>query len=1478
MAYVTPIYGGSAAQIDYRLGRTQHGCESDVQFDYHADGRERPLRWIGAGLTAFGVDGVVAGAELTEEQHDLARALMAGKHPGTGEQLVAPKLAVAADAKVSLGPLVAAVTAVAGERGLADPVEVFTKPKQRAAWNTAVRAVTRRGDAALLRVDDALALAEAAGLEAEQVWPDVDLIEVYSNLFEPIVMLGADGTPVLDATGSPTMELAPRRVPVGIVGFDIGITLPKSASLLLAFLPDELIDRVEAGYTTAIERTFGWVEDCTSYVRRGKNGEGHTARHEQSSGFSGWVMTHRAARPVGDAEVGDPHWHVHITIGNLAQAPDGTWLTVASGGRDLMRHAPAIDKVTQAQVRAFLHSELGITFTRSPRTGVWEVEAIPDEAIVYFSKRGHQVTAVLQQLGYSNIDVSAAQARMLTRASRSGKSETTAASDATLRGLWRADALRGGFDPDALMDGVLAAYRVGGPVPVVVNSELKARFGIGLDELVASVTDPGRGLTAHARRFSHLDAIAAVADALPYGAAIEDVEHLTGMVLAHPSFVALPGAGAEQPAVEQTVGGPGGHAQLAGAHQMTGGQLYTTRDVTEVERTILAAATAEGQDCARVPAATVDLAVPIVEASQGFPLSAEQRSALRAVVTNGRAVEAIEGPPGTGKTTLMRAARVAWEAAGYRVAGAATAAVAAQNLAAESGIESRTVAQWLWRIDNGRGLAGIDVLVLDEANLTSDRDRATLYTAAAQAGTKIVEVGDPKQLRGVGVGSMFGYLHQLLDGPRLTENRRQRHADERAALAAFRGGRHAEALHTWARLGGVVATETPDEAVAAMVAAWLRLREGAPDPHTLTSGLLMVAATNEQVARINDATQAVRHTRGELGPAASFRLPGGRVARFHVGDLVVIRRNDRHQQAVTGDAVLNGYRGVVTGIAAEGVEVAWRDPASGPETGLSSAVLSPAYIARDGLELGYALTAHKAEGLTVGATWQRPNQTTNHGSVLVYGPGMDNPGLYVSLSRDKGQVMLFGARAELEGDRENLLYGPPRTQQELTDRVIAALAERANATAENANDRPVLVDLGHAPADPTGLADDADATADVAPRGPTPVPAGQSDGDQPATPQPQRRPEPQPAPQPVLASVTVTEEQRRQWRELVARSVAARRAGDQDAGRVVETQRRELITQLGPERVALLRAESHQNALHSVQRHRERQTQQLERLRLTAQWQTRPHSRLTDAELSMEIRRADRQHAEHHAVAEDARRELAEREPAVAAGHGPRVTRLDAEVHRLRVNAERQGTLEAIERRWYAVRDAAGDAAARAASKEFDTERTRWWQSGRREQLQAEAAAEKALAEQAQAEAAELARHAAELQQQLDGPAAWRQAREQAEHTQATYEQDRQRAQQTDQDELTRMRERITGRDTAAADAGTRRDELLAEQQLRAAMPETQGTLEHQLRTRALDDQQLTALQHQAQQSIQPDLDYQQRSVQAHVRRDVNGGGPSLGR
>src|SRR5450759_3754698 len=80
-------------------------------------------------------------------------------------------------------------------------------------------------------------------------------------------------------------------------------------------------------------------------------------------------MVHRAARPVGD-----PHWPVRVTLANMTRGADGRWSTVA--GRwstvaadewDLMRPAPAVDKLTQALVRNALHRRYGVSFAQTRR-------------------------------------------------------------------------------------------------------------------------------------------------------------------------------------------------------------------------------------------------------------------------------------------------------------------------------------------------------------------------------------------------------------------------------------------------------------------------------------------------------------------------------------------------------------------------------------------------------------------------------------------------------------------------------------------------------------------------------------------------------------------------------------------------------------------------------------------------------------------------------------------------------------------------------------------------------------------------------------------------------------------------------------------------------------------------------------------------------------------------------------------------------
>jgi len=1083
VAYVTPI-GSAPAQVEYRLTQA-HGCgraeAAETRFSYHADGSERPLVWTGRGLAEVGI---AAGSVLDEGQFNAARALMAGLDPRTGERLVEPKLAVYEDAKVALAPLVHAVEAAAVARGV-HPEALFGAVKVGRAYGRAVRAVVNDGDGAVLRADDAGRIADAAGLDVESVWGPGVYAAAVGNLTETKTVTGSDG--------KTTEHLVPRRRVVGNMGYDVSFTLPKSHSLLLAFADETAAAGIEQLYTAGVAATFDWLEAQTAYGMRGHHGDGKTAQTVRGSGFLGWSMVHRAARPVGDRVVGDPHWHVHVTIANMTRGDDGGWSTVAAGGRDLMRHAPAADHVLKALVRRRLVVEFGVTFARSERTGAWEVAAIPDATLRAFSKRGASIEAMLRDLGFDPALATRRAEDLAAAQTRHDKTEHTAAPDATLRSIWQAEARTLGVDPDRLAAAALLGAASAGGQPAEQDQEQL------LVEVVGRLTDPDHGLTSGRRRFTRVDALAAVADALPAGAAdVAEIEGLCDRALAAAGIVPLP----DPPGARQTlapVAGPEQATALAPGQQGEDGQVpaaagnaarrqigaghmanaarFTTADVVAAERVILTAAAGSrpGQGGPRVMTSTATLARQAAEAGQGFALSDEQAAVVERLVTGDRMLDAVLGPPGTGKTTLLRAARTAWEAEGYTVAGAATAAVAAQNLALESGIEARTVAQWVHRIRTGEGLAGVDVLVLDEANLTDDRDRAALYTAAARSGTKLVEVGDPKQLRGVGCGSLFARVHELVGGAELTENRRQAEQDERAAIAAWRDGRYTQALSSWADRGRLVATEIGEQAVTAMVACWMAQRAGAPDAHAEMRGVVMLAAANDTVERLNDAAQAVRAAAGELGPEHTYEVKGGRSLRLREGDHVLVRLNDRAQRMHEGPDVLNGYRGVVEAIdtapdsrdsnssgdsgANSAARVAWQQ--QGPD-GLVThrATLSAEFVGAGGLSLGYAMTGHKAEGLTVAADWALPGGTRQGGTVLVHAAGMDEPGLHVATSRHRDKVILFAGRDQLETPADTHELGIPTTDQQLEQRVVAGLAEQARTRPGTANDRPVHDDLG----------------------------------------------------------------------------------------------------------------------------------------------------------------------------------------------------------------------------------------------------------------------------------------------------------------------------------------------------------------------------------------------------------------------------------
>jgi Ti-type conjugative transfer relaxase TraA len=104
-------------------------------------------------------------------------------------------------------------------------------------------------------------------------------------------------------------------------------------------------------------------------------------------------------------------------------------------------------------------------------------------------------------------------------------------------------------------------------------------------------------------------------------------------------------------------------------------------------------------------------------ATAGPQLSDEQVTAVHHV-TGPSAISAVVGYAGAGKSTMLAAARIAWESAGYHVVGGALAGKAAEGLQSSSGIASRTLASWEARWAAGKDTFGPrDILVIDEAGM-----------------------------------------------------------------------------------------------------------------------------------------------------------------------------------------------------------------------------------------------------------------------------------------------------------------------------------------------------------------------------------------------------------------------------------------------------------------------------------------------------------------------------------------------------------------------------------------------------------------------------------------------------------------------------------------------------------------------------------------------------------------------------------------
>lgn len=412
---------------------------------------------------------------------------------------------------------------------------------------------------------------------------------------------------------------------------------------------------------------------------------------------------------------------------------------------------------------------------------------------------------------------------------------------------------------------------------------------------------------------------------------------------------------------------------------------------------------------ALLPTDDVDELLLAYEKAEGIELNPQQWEAVHLAAA--KPLVLITGGAGVGKTTVLRALYAVYDRVGIAVTQLALAGRAAKRMQEATGRPASTIANFL-RSWKGSSFDERHVVIVDEASMV---DIITMSQLCELLGPspRLVLVGDPAQLMPVGPGLVLHALTQVPQVPvaQLTVVKRYGGAIA-AAAASIRQGR-------W--------PELPSDAEAAITFI-------ARPAHPSTSAETSIPETvlhlyrqdpeNTQVlcARRN----GVDGTKGLNALCQSEFTADAKAVQvwdeqhnaygcvgFHLGDPVLCTRN------LWGWGLQNGSLGVVVQVDDEprmlaneegeetGLALAWVDWDDGVRRPIIEEML-------DDLELGYAITVHKAQG----SQWPR---------VIVPLTGhrlLDRTLVYTAVTRAQRQVLLVGDEAAAKSAVEGL----PRAQ------------------------------------------------------------------------------------------------------------------------------------------------------------------------------------------------------------------------------------------------------------------------------------------------------------------------------------------------------------------------------------------------------------------------------------------------------------------
>jgi conjugative relaxase-like TrwC/TraI family protein len=744
-----------------------------------------------------------------------------------------------------------------------------------------------------------------------------------------------------EAVAAIEAEEAERGKRRAVAGFDFTFSIPKSASVLWAVADAGTQALIADAHHAAVTEVVAFMEREVAATRTGATGRDGAVAQVDVTGLIATAFDHY------DSRAGDPHLHTHVVISNKVQTVlDGKWRSL--DGRPMHAAVVALSELHEAVFADHLTRTFGVEWEARAmgrdRNAAWAITGVPEELVAEFSTRSRHIDAETDRLidayvtEHGRRPSAATIMKLRAQATLSTRPQKEVHSLADLTADWRARAGR-----------VLGSDPTGWASTVVVNDAplLLRADDVPLD-VIANLGQSVVGAVGEKRSTWRRWNLIAEAARQTMGyrfATAEDREAVVGLVVEAAEAASLrltPPELASSPAVFQ---------------RQDGTSVFRPKHSTVFSSELLLAAEDRLLERARtttgptVPLATVEKIASRPD-REGRMLGDDQAAALARVAVSGRQVDVLVGPAGAGKTTAMNALRRAWEREHGQgsVVGLAPSAVAAQVLADDLGIGTENTAKW-WQnhLVTGETFRAGQLVIVDEASLAGTLSLDRITALAAEAGAKVLLVGDYAQLQSVDAGGAFSLLvHDRDDAPELVDVHRFTHAWEKTASLALRHGR-TEVIDTYIDHGRVLDGDTEAMTDAAYTAWRADLLAG--------KATALVTDSNEAVTALNVRARTDLILDGTVRGPREVELHDG--TRAATGDTVVTRRNDRRLRAGRG-WVRNGDRWTVTEVRDDGSVTLRR---AGRRWGAS--VVLPADYVAEHLDLGYAVTSYRAQGVTV---------------------------------------------------------------------------------------------------------------------------------------------------------------------------------------------------------------------------------------------------------------------------------------------------------------------------------------------------------------------------------------------------------------------------------------------------------------------------------------------------------------------------------